>query len=118
MFIALIYRVIPLRKERNVSEHAKAHCAPLERRGYLRMRGYKRCAPPEHFIPSRQITFRARRSMEGLLQLIDQDLSLRRKLTFGSKPQIFLILDYGINRQARSDKNVSREQMSFRDIGL
>ena len=31
MFIALPSLVIPLRQERHVTEHAKAHCAPLER---------------------------------------------------------------------------------------
>jgi len=31
MFIALRSSATPLRQERHVSEHVKAHCAPLER---------------------------------------------------------------------------------------
>jgi len=32
MFIAVRFPVYPLRQERNVIEHSKVHCAPLERR--------------------------------------------------------------------------------------
>ena len=52
MFIALTYRVIPLRQGAECSEHTKAHCAPPERGVISAMRGYKHCAPPEHCIPT------------------------------------------------------------------
>ena len=49
MFIALTYRVIPLRQERNVKSTPK-HIALRWSAGYLGMRGYKHGAPLEHFI--------------------------------------------------------------------
>jgi len=46
MFIALRSLVIPLRQEQHVTEHVKAHCAPLERGVNWKREAIKR-APPE-----------------------------------------------------------------------
>jgi hypothetical protein len=47
MFIALHSLEIPLRQERHVTEHVRAHCAPLERALNWKHGGYKHHAPPE-----------------------------------------------------------------------
>jgi len=75
MFIALSYKIAPLRQERHVTARAKPHCAPLERNALryqaINMVLLRSTSLQDHQVKTSFVQSRSRITRAVLAEIID-----------------------------------------------